>query len=86
MPGSLQLPRRLLYCPQAAVGLEGSGLGTGPPGTRAVIYVEAVHGVRCQELFHLEMLIDDENQPKAQAQRRNHSDGILMMGAEEHKD
>lgn len=68
------------------MGLEGSGLGTGLPGNRAVIYVEAVHGVRCQELLQLEMLIDDENQPKAQARWRNHSNSILVMGTEEHKD
>lgn len=85
MPGSLQLPRVLLHCPRAAGGLEGSGLGTGLPGDRDMIYVDAVHGWQCQELSQLEMFIDDKKQPKAQAQWRNHSNGILTMGTEEHK-
>lgn len=86
VPRSLQHPQMLLHCPQAAVALEGSGLGTGLPGDRDIIYVEVVCGGQCQELSQLEMFVDDKKQPKAQAQWRNHSNGILMMGTEEHKD
>jgi len=77
MPGSLQLPQMFLHCPQAAMRLEESGLGARLPGDRDIIYVEAVHGGWCEELSELEMFIEDEKQPKAQAQWRNHSNGIL---------
>lgn len=86
MPGSLQLPQRFLHCLQAAVGLGGSGLRTGFPGDGDIILVEAIRGGCCQGLSQLEMFIGDKKQLKAQAQWRNHSNGILTMGTEEHKD
>lgn len=86
MPGSLQLLQMLLHCPRGALGLEGSGLGTGLPGERDIIYVQVVCGGWCQELSQLEMFVDDKKQPKAQGQWRNHSNNVLTMGAEEHKD
>lgn len=74
-PGSLQLLQMLLHCPWAAVGLERSGLRTGLPGDRDIIYMEAVCEGWYQELAELEMLLGDKKQPKAQ---RNHSKSVLM--------
>lgn len=58
----------LLHRPWAVVGLERSGLGTGLPGDRDIIYMEEVCEGWCQELAVLDMLLDDKKQPKAQAQ------------------
>ena len=59
----MQIPQMLSQCPQAA---EGPGLGSGLPGDRDIIYVNVVCGGQYQELFKLEMFIDDTKQPKAQ--------------------
>lgn len=57
-----------LKLPQAAVGLEGSGLRSGIPGDRDVLHIEVVCEGWCQEFSHLEMFMEDKKQPKALAQ------------------